>query len=123
MGKLVSIHVGTSPTIRIIPVLMKVALAQINPTVGDIAGNLRRIRADLSREAARCKADLVVFPELSLTGYPPRDLVEQGQFVERNRQALQELAPHVTRPAVIVGFVDTQNQAKAGKRDCATPPR
>ena len=70
---------------------MKIALAQINPLVGDIRGNLAKIRAWTAR-AARQKADLVVFPELSITGYPPRDLVEQKRFVEKNKQAVQELA-------------------------------
>jgi NAD+ synthetase len=85
---------------------MRIALAQINPTVGDIRGNLARIRAWTTR-AARKKADLVVFPELCITGYPPRDLVEQAHFIEKNKQALQELARHITRPGVIVGFIDT----------------
>src|SRR5207244_1464032 len=92
------------------------ALAQINPTVGDIAGNLRKIRSVIDK-ASRRKADLVVFPELCLTGYPPRDLVEQARFVERNIEALEELATHVTRPAVIVGFVDASG-TKGGKRLC-----
>ena len=85
---------------------MRIALAQINPTVGDIRGNLAKIRA-WTRHAAQEKADLVVFPELCITGYPPRDLVEQAHFIEKNKQALQELTRHVTRPGVIVGFVDT----------------
>jgi len=84
---------------------MKIALAQINPTVGDIAGNLRKIRGMISR-AGRRKVDLVVFPELCITGYPPRDLVDQTHFVGKNKQAIQELAEHVTGPAVIVGFID-----------------
>ncbi len=89
---------------RIIP-YMKIALAQINPTVGDIAGNLRRIRA--FTELARSRgADLVVFPELCLTGYPPRDLLELKIFVQKNREALVELAASVTHPAVLVGYVE-----------------
>lgn len=84
---------------------MKIALAQINPTVGDISGNVHRIRQVLSR-AAKQGADLVVYPELSLTGYPPRDLVEQPAFVEQNREALRQLAAVVTHPAIIVGYID-----------------
>ncbi len=98
---------------------MKVALAQINPTVGDIAGNVRRILQSYAR-AKNHKVDLVVFPELCVTGYPPRDLVERTYFVERNRAALQELARHVTRPAVIVGFVDVNpKKGEKGLRNAA----
>jgi len=93
---------------------MKIALAQINPTVGDISGNVRKIREWIDK-AAQQKADLVVFPELSITGYPPRDLVEQSHFVKRNRQAVQELAQVITQPAVIVGYVDT-NPSPGEKR-------
>jgi len=84
---------------------MKIALAQLNPTVGDIAGNLRKIRSFTAR-ARRSRADLVVFPELCLTGYPPRDLLELRKFVQKNRDALSELAKSVTHPAVIVGYVE-----------------
>ena len=58
---------------------MRVALAQINTTVGDLAGNERRVRAAYE-EARNLKADLVVFPELTTTGYPPRDLLLQSKF-------------------------------------------
>jgi NAD+ synthetase len=85
--------------------VVKIALAQINPIVGDIQGNLAKIRAKI-KLAARKRADLVVFPELCMTGYPPRDLVELKDFVEKNKAAVQELARGITRPAVIVGFVD-----------------
>jgi NAD+ synthase (glutamine-hydrolysing) len=95
---------GKGCAIRII-IAMKIALAQINPTVGDIAGNLRKIRGLIAR-AARRKTKLVVFPELCLSGYPPRDLVEQPHFVEANRQAVQQLATETGRLAVIVGYVD-----------------
>src|ERR1017187_7734963 len=92
---------------------MKIALAQINPLVGDIRRNLAKIRAWTAR-AARRNADLVVFPELCITGYPPRDLVEHPRFVEKNKLAVQELAAGITRPAVVVGFVDT-NPVKGEK--------
>jgi NAD+ synthase (glutamine-hydrolysing) len=95
---------------------MKVALAQINPTVGDIRGNARKIR-DWTARAARRGADLVLFPELAITGYPPRDLVEHAHFVERNRRAVQELAERIQRPAVVLGFVD-QNPEPQGNRLC-----
>ncbi len=69
---------------------MRLALAQINTTVGDLAGNLDLI-LDATRRAAG-RAGLVVFPELSLTGYPPRDLVEKPSFLDQTEQQLQRLA-------------------------------
>jgi NAD+ synthase (glutamine-hydrolysing) len=84
---------------------MKIALAQINPTVGDIAGNLRLIRAFAARAKKR-GADVVVFPELCITGYPPRDLLELRKFIQKNREALEDLAKSVTHPALIVGYVE-----------------
>ncbi len=92
---------------------MKVALAQINPTVGDLAGNIRLIHRFMAR-AERRKADLVVFPELCMTGYPPRDLVEHASFINKNRQAVQELAAHTRRMGVIVGYIE-RNPAKGEK--------
>src|SRR4051812_1618073 len=91
---------------------MKIALAQINPVVGDIAGNLAKIKRTLSR-AARRGADLALFPELCLTGYPPRDLVEHAHFVRRNKEALEDLARSVSHPGVVVGFVEENNRPGA----------
>jgi NAD+ synthase (glutamine-hydrolysing) len=93
---------------------MKIALAQINPTVGDIRGNIRRIREWIAR-AQKARADMIIFPEMTVTGYPPRDLVEYPRFVEKNRQAVMDLARQVNRIAVVLGFVDI-NTDKAGKR-------
>ncbi len=70
---------------------MRIALAQINTTVGDLAGNVDLMVRDSARAAA-AGAHLVVFPELSLTGYPPRDLVEKPNFVERAVEELRRLA-------------------------------
>ncbi len=70
---------------------MKVALAQINTTVGDFSGNRAKI-IELSRRASREGADLVVFPELTVCGYPPADLVEKPAFVERSVETLHEIA-------------------------------
>lgn len=70
---------------------MKVTIAQLNPTVGDINGNISKIIETL----ARCRdqePDLVVFPELFLVGYPPKDLLERPWFIEKAQQAIQELA-------------------------------
>jgi NAD+ synthetase len=83
---------------------MKIALAQINPTVGDFAGNSEKIRRR-AEEARAGGADLAVFTELCLCGYPPRDLVEQPGFLEDNRVALEGLAASLPPIATIVGFV------------------
>ncbi|HEU4338744.1 MAG TPA: NAD+ synthase [Planctomycetota bacterium] len=84
---------------------MKIAAAQINPTIGDFDGNVDRILTFISR-AREMEAQLVVFPEMSLTGYPPRDLLERSWFVEKNLDALNNLAAKVKDVGVIVGFVD-----------------
>jgi NAD+ synthetase len=84
---------------------MKIAMAQLNPTVGDIPGNARRI-LDAYARAAREGADLVVTPELSLLGYPPKDLLLKPRFVDDNLAALDRLAAEVGRTALIVGYVD-----------------
>ncbi len=85
----------------------RIALAQINLSVGDIAGNVAAMRARIE-EAEGLGADLVAFPELAITGYPPEDLVLRRTFVNDNLAALEELAAstrgmHVT---AVVGFVD-----------------
>ena len=67
---------------------MRIALAQINPTVGDIAGNSAKILQFIER-AKQSRARLVVFPELSLIGYPPRDLLLKPQFIDDNIRAVQ----------------------------------
>ncbi len=82
---------------------MKIALAQFNPTVGDFAGNSARIIA-LSQMAKQSGADLAVFSELCLCGYPPQDLLERPAFIERNQKELKALAKAVAMPSV-VGFV------------------
>ena len=85
-------------------VRMRIALAQINTTVGEFAGNLERI-VRFAREAAGRGADLVVFPELALTGYPPRDLVEKPDFVESSERELDRLARLVPEVRILVGYV------------------
>ena len=84
---------------------MKLALAQINPTVGDFSGNLSTMLRFAER-AAQARADLVIFPELSICGYPPADLLEKPAFVERARQVLEELAERTGALgiAVLCGF-------------------
>jgi NAD+ synthase (glutamine-hydrolysing) len=85
---------------------VRIALGQINVTVGDLSGNLDRL-AEWATEATGQGADLVCFPELALTGYPPEDLVLRGGFVDDNLEALQELARRAAGgSAILVGFVD-----------------
>ena len=92
---------------------MKIALGQINPTVGDFSGNSARI-IDFSKRAQAAGAELILFPELSVCGYPPRDLVERSSFVENNRKAVENIASATRGIAVICGVV-TPAQAKTGK--------
>jgi NAD+ synthase (glutamine-hydrolysing) len=92
---------------------MKIAAAQINPTVGDIAGNVEKILQYIGR-AKELGAQLVVFPELCLTGYPPRDLLERSSFIEQNNNALNDLAAKVKDIAALVGFVE-KNPTGEGK--------
>ncbi|MFI5381873.1 MAG: NAD+ synthase, partial [Tepidisphaerales bacterium] len=82
---------------------MKIALAQINPTVGDIAGNTRKILEYIGR-AESAGAHTVVFPELCLTGYPPKDLLLKPKFVDDNLRALEQIAGSVESIHAIVGF-------------------
>jgi NAD+ synthetase len=92
---------------------MKIAAAQINPTIGDISGNVEKILQYIGR-ARELGAQLVVFPELCLTGYPPRDLLERSHFIEQNINALGELAPKVKDISALVGFVE-KNLSAEGK--------
>ncbi|HEX9764450.1 MAG TPA: NAD+ synthase [Candidatus Acidoferrales bacterium] len=98
---------------------MKIALIQINPTVGDFAGNSERIRRGAEEARAR-GAGLAVFTELCLCGYPPRDWVERPSFLEHNRRALELLAASLPPIPTIVGFVG-RAQSDTGKRaaNCA----
>ena len=95
---------------------MRIALAQINPTVGDLSGNVDRI-ARASREAAGRGAEVVVFPELSITGYPPRDLVEKPSFISRSESELQRLAQETADLdlSLICGYA-ARSQSETGKR-------
>ncbi len=84
---------------------MRIALAQINPTVGDFAGNLAKI-SDFTERAAGLGAELVMFPELAVCGYPPADLLEQDSFLQRTEETLQKVAALTRgegRPAILCG--------------------
>ncbi|RMF04240.1 MAG: NAD+ synthase, partial [Chloroflexi bacterium] len=87
---------------------LRIALAQINVTVGDIGGNVGKIKENLAR-ARQQQADVVVFPELTVAGYPPEDLLLKPGFAAANRQALQDLLPHTQGLTAIVGFVDRRD--------------
>ncbi len=89
---------------------MKVALAQINTTVGDFAGNVAKMR-QFSARAKQAGAQVVIFPELALCGYPPRDLVEKPSFVERNWVELEGLARKVQDIHILCGFVNRKEDA------------
>jgi NAD+ synthase (glutamine-hydrolysing) len=99
--------------LRLYTVNVRIALAQINPTVGDFSGNSRKI-IDYSLRATSAGADLVLFPELSVCGYPPRDLVERPSFVDRNRQAAEEIARKTAGIRVVCGLV-TPAKSATGK--------
>ncbi|MCD4825295.1 MAG: NAD+ synthase [Phycisphaerae bacterium] len=83
---------------------MKIALAQFNPIVGDISGNCRRM-VDFIHRAVDTGAELVVFGELSVVGYPPRDLLRKDGFVAENLRAVEAIAAECTDIAALVGFV------------------
>jgi NAD+ synthase (glutamine-hydrolysing) len=84
---------------------IRTALAQINPTVGDLSGNVKKIISCIHR-AKKLKADLVAFPELAVTGYPPEDLLLKPQFIEDNIEALDKIVEASGDITAIVGFVD-----------------
>jgi NAD+ synthase (glutamine-hydrolysing) len=96
--------------------VVRIALGQLNTTVGDLDGNVARM-ADWTARATREGADVVLFPELAITGYPPEDLVLRPEFVEDNLAALQRLAKETAAACdVIVGFVD---RSEAGLHNAA----
>ena len=86
----------------------RVALAQINPTVGDFEGNVAKIRAGLE-QARTLGCRLVAFPELAITGYPPEDLLFKSAFIEANLRALAEITRATSGLTAVVGFVDKRD--------------
>src|SRR5712691_9532875 len=84
---------------------MRVGFAQINPTVGDLRGNFDKIAGAYERLAA-AGAELVITPELVITGYPPQDLVFKSRFVPETLEILEQLRGRVGKTALLVGFVD-----------------
>ena len=87
---------------------LRIALAQINVTVGEIGRNAERIVAAM-REAESVGADIVVFPELAVTGYPPEDLLLKPEFIDANLRAIHELAAQTRDTVVVCGFADRKD--------------
>ncbi|MFA5839959.1 MAG: NAD+ synthase [Candidatus Margulisiibacteriota bacterium] len=88
---------------------MRLALAQINPTVGDLSGNTVKI-IDFIEKAKQEEADLVVFPELAITGYPPEDLLLKPHFIADNLTSLRQVVKSCRGIAAYVGFVDKKGK-------------
>ena len=86
----------------------RIAMVQMNPVVGDLDGNVRRILGWL-REARKAKPDVVAFPELAITGYPPEDLLLKPQFVADNRHALNEVIRACRDLVAVIGYVGQGN--------------
>ena len=89
----------------------RLTLAQINSTVGDFRGNSKKISQALS-ECHRQSVHLVAFPELTVTGYPPEDLLFRKSFIESNLKAVKSLAPLTRGLTAIVGFVDRDDSGR-----------
>jgi NAD+ synthase (glutamine-hydrolysing) len=87
---------------------LRIALTQINVTVGDLEGNVAKIMANV--DAAKAQgADMVVFPELAIPGYPPEDLLLKPGFLEANLAALDQVAAASKDILIVVGFADRQD--------------
>jgi len=87
---------------------VRVALAQINSTVGDLDGNTARIIEGIDQAVAH-GADIVLFPELAISGYPPEDLLLRPRFISENQCSLHRIAEHTNGPLVVVGFIDSDS--------------
>ena len=95
-------------------------MVQMNPTVGDLSGNVRRIVAWI-REARRAQAHIVAFPELAITGYPPEDLLFKSRFIEDTQRALKTVAAEARGLVVVVGYVG-QGPTTASSPDSPSLP-
>lgn len=84
---------------------VRIGLAQINTTVGDLKGNTKKVLEYLEHACAE-SVDLIAFPELTLTGYPPEDLLFRNDFLRATQEALTEIIPHVRDLVAIIGFVE-----------------
>jgi len=84
----------------------RVGIAQINSTVGDLSGNTKKIMKSID-QAKSLGVDLLTFPELAITGYPPEDLLLKPQFIKQNKESLNKIIEHCSDIAAVVGFVDS----------------
>ena len=84
---------------------MKIGLAQINPTIGDFQGNAKKL-VNAYREALDKGAELVISPECSLIGYPPRDLLFKSRFIPQSKVVLEEMAKEVGCVPLLVGYAE-----------------
>ncbi len=87
---------------------IRIGIAQINSTVGDLTGNTKKIVGSID-QAKSLGVDLVTFPELAITGYPPEDLLLKPQFIKQNRESLNKIIDHSSGIVVVVGFVDNDS--------------
>src|SRR3712207_3782888 len=97
---------------------LRIPACQINTVVGDLEGNVERVLAALD-EAEDAGCDIAAFPELTLTGYPPEDLLLKPRFIADNRAALEKLAGRTGRCAAVVGFVDAARDLFNAAAVCA----
>lgn len=98
--------------------VLRIALAQLNPTVGDLVGNVERM-LEAYRDADAAGCDIVAFGELSVTGYPPEDLVLKSQFVADNLAAMRRFAEQTGECVAIVGFIDRDRDIYNAAAVCA----
>jgi len=87
---------------------MRIGMAQVNSTVGDLSGNTNKVIHFID-EAKLLGVDLLTFPELAVTGYPPEDLLLKPHFIKQNKERLEEIIKHSSNIAVVVGFVDSDS--------------
>ncbi len=85
---------------------IRVGIAQINSTVGDLSGNTKKIMESID-QARSLGVDLLTFPELAITGYPPEDLLLKPQFIKQNRESLNKIIERSSGMVIVVGFVDS----------------
>jgi NAD+ synthase (glutamine-hydrolysing) len=90
-------------------VILKIALAQINAIVGDLEGNARTIKTYI-KKALELNVDIIAFPELSMTGYPPQDLLLDFEFIRQNKSRMLEIIKETQGILAIIGFVDYDNK-------------
>lgn len=89
------------------PKILRIGMAQINCTVGDLVGNTRKV-CEYIKQAEESGVDLISFPEMAITGYPPEDLLHKAQFIKDNLECLKMIAEIKANSTIVVGFVDRQ---------------